>query len=74
MHYWFKSYGDFAEWVDFFLLDKVVKLVGGGFVINGAYPVYFFYILNPIDRQELRYNGSALIVRFKKIILQQYRR
>ena len=24
------------------LLDKVVKLVRGGFVINGAYPVYFF--------------------------------
>ena len=23
----------------FFLLDKVVKLVGGGSVINGAYPV-----------------------------------
>ena len=25
----------------FFLLDKVVKLVSGGSVINGAYPVYF---------------------------------
>ena len=34
-HYWFKSYGDFAEC----LLDKVVKLVNGGSVINGAYPV-----------------------------------
>ena len=28
----------------FFLLDKVVKLVGGGSVINGAYPVIFFGI------------------------------
>ena len=39
MHYWFNSYGDFAEWVDFCLLDKVVKLVAGGSVIKGAYPV-----------------------------------
>ena len=23
-------------------MDKVVELVGGGSVINGAYPVYFF--------------------------------
>ena len=38
-HYWFKSYGNFAEKSEFFLLDKVVKLVGGGSVINGAYPV-----------------------------------
>ena len=30
----------------FFLLDKVVKLVGGGSVINGAYPVYFLSITN----------------------------
>ena len=22
-------------------MEKVVELVGGGFVINGAYPVYF---------------------------------
>ena len=34
-HYWFKSYCDFGEWVDFSLLDKVVKLVGGGSVITG---------------------------------------
>ena len=27
----------------FFLLDKVVDLVGGGSVINRAYPVYFFF-------------------------------
>ena len=26
-----------------FLLFKVVKLIGGGSVINGAYPFYFFY-------------------------------
>ena len=31
--------GNFAEWVGFFRLDKVVKLVGGRSVINGAYPV-----------------------------------
>ena len=39
-HYWFKSYGNFAEKNEFFLLDKVVKLVGEGSVINwgGAYP------------------------------------
>ena len=29
----------------FFLSDKVVKLVGGGSVIYGAYPVYFLSIL-----------------------------
>ena len=34
-----KSYGNFSERSEFFLLDKVVKLVGGGSVINGAYPV-----------------------------------
>ena len=28
-----------------FLLDKVVKLVGGGSVINGAYPVQFYISL-----------------------------
>ena len=39
LHYWFKSYGDFGEIGGFFLLDKVVKLVGGGSVINGASPV-----------------------------------
>ena len=33
------SYGNFAEKSDFVLLDKVVKLVGGGSVINGAHPV-----------------------------------
>ena len=27
----------------FFFLDKVVKLIGGGSVINGAYPVKFTY-------------------------------
>ena len=32
-HYWFKSYSIFSEW------DKVVKLGGGGSVINRAYPV-----------------------------------
>ena len=26
----------------FFFLDKVVKLIGGGSVINGAYPSSFF--------------------------------
>ena len=34
----FKSYGNFAEKSELFLLDKVAKLVGGGSVINGAYP------------------------------------
>ena len=33
-HYLFKSYGNFAEWV-----DKVVTLVCGGSVINKAYPI-----------------------------------
>ena len=27
----------------FFFGDKVVELVGGGFVIKGAYPEYFLY-------------------------------
>ena len=34
-HGTFKSYGNFAEKSEFFLLDNVVKLVGGGSVING---------------------------------------
>ena len=38
LHYWFKSFINFAEKSEFFLLDKVVKLVSGGSVINGAYP------------------------------------
>ena len=38
-HYWFKSYSNFADQSEFFLLDKVVKLVDGGSVINKAYPV-----------------------------------
>ena len=30
-----------------FFSDKVVKLIGGGSVINGAYPVYsFFFFIN----------------------------
>ena len=28
-----------------FFSHKVVKLVGGGSVINGAYPVYFYYAM-----------------------------
>ena len=32
MHYWFKSYGNHSEKSELFLLDKVVKLVGGGSV------------------------------------------
>ena len=40
LHHWFKSYNNFAKKKsELFLLDKVVKLVGGGFVINVAYPV-----------------------------------
>jgi hypothetical protein len=35
----FKSYNNLAEKSEFFLLDKVVKLVGGGSVINEAYPI-----------------------------------
>ena len=38
-HYRINSYSNFAEKSEFFLLDKVVKLVGGGSVINGAYPI-----------------------------------
>ena len=33
-HYWFKSDGNFAEKIEFFLLDKVVELVDGGSVIK----------------------------------------
>ena len=33
MHHWFKSYGDFAEWLD---LAYQVSFSGGGFAINGA--------------------------------------
>ena len=40
---WFESYHNFAEKNEFFLLDKVAKRVGGGSVINGAYPIYFFF-------------------------------
>ena len=29
----------------FFFLDKVVELVIGGSVINGAYPVYFLLLM-----------------------------
>ena len=29
-HYWFRSFDNFAKKSEFFLLDKVVKLVGGG--------------------------------------------
>ena len=29
----------------FFFLDKEVELVGGGSVINGAYPVHFYTLL-----------------------------
>ena len=39
LDYWFNSYDNFAEKNEFFLLNKVVKLVGGGSAINGAYPV-----------------------------------
>ena len=35
-HYWFMSYGDFAEWVDF---AYWWSFSGGGSVINRAYPV-----------------------------------
>ena len=31
-----KSYGDLAKYVNFFLMEKVVKLVGERSVINGA--------------------------------------
>ena len=64
MHYWFKSYGDFAEWV-IFLLDKGVKLVSGGSVINGAYPVCFFLNIKSdlgtgLDR--IKSNGIVTVV------------
>ena len=35
LHHWFESCVDFGELVDFYYL----KLVGGGAVINKAYPV-----------------------------------
>ena len=33
--------GQVSHFLFYFFLDKVVKLVGGGSVINGAYPVQF---------------------------------
>ena len=38
----------------FFLLDKVVKLVGGGSVINGAYPVQFSIVILTKTSRELQ--------------------
>ena len=34
-----QDFGKFCWKNELFLLDQVVKLVGGGSVINGAYPV-----------------------------------
>ena len=39
LHYWFKSYGDFAEWVDF---AYWWSFSGGGSAINGATPSSLF--------------------------------
>ena len=42
LHYWFKSYCNFSKKkkrIIFFLLDRVLKPVGGGSVMSGAYPV-----------------------------------
>ena len=36
----FKSFGNFVKKMIFFLWDKVVKQLGEGLVINGAYPIY----------------------------------
>ena len=32
-----------------FFLDKVVKLIGGGSVINGAYPRLVFFLILAVD-------------------------
>ena len=45
MAYWFKRNGNFAEKSEFFLLDKVVKIVGRESVINEANPVEFLNVL-----------------------------
>ena len=40
-HHWFKSYGNFAEWVDF---AYWWSFSGGGSAINGATPSSFYSI------------------------------
>ena len=46
----------------FFLLDKVVKLVSGGSVINRAYSVYYFFF---IYRYIARVLTKSLVVAVK---------
>ena len=55
----FKHYGNFAEKSEFFILDKVVKLVGGGSVINGAYPVQLGYNRKFKGEMGLNINSAA---------------
>ena len=50
-----------------FVLDKVVKLVSGGSVINGAYPVWFIHVTQVIvsvlpNLFDLFYWFSALLI------------
>ena len=44
LHYWFKSYGNFAEWVD---VVNWWSFRGGGSAINGANPSSLFLAINP---------------------------
>ena len=43
LHFWFKSYGDFVEWVDFAYLWS---FVGGGSAINESTPSSFCIYLD----------------------------
>ena len=61
----------------FFFLDKVVKLSGGGSVINGAYPVLFpsyFHTqtssLN-VECSKMRVSNGSLAIKFHTFVLHQ---
>ena len=40
------------------ILDKVVELVGGGSVINRAYPVYFFLLFQKYIANRLQFRRN----------------
>ena len=51
-HYWFKSNGEFAEWVDF---SYLWSFSGGGYSINGASPSSFITQI-----QKMAYNSYKI--------------
>ena len=68
-HYLFKSYDNFAEKSEFFLLDKLGKIVSGGFVINRTYPVKFLtvqYLMKKYKLSLLWMNSFALLRKLEK--------